>query len=160
MPAETQVGAINGIYTKDEKPSPEKEAILDKMSRIEMVNKVLTGTYNSVLGELSKKYKVKLYTFSTHLINREISDITKIKAAATGLRLEMPSPMLSRPSRKNLLPASSSFQMAEQYRRRPPEQHPIAGDNTHYLDHCGRQYAGRKGYRTPETPGTARGGRK
>lgn len=79
-----KIGELSGLYGKGEKNSPEKEDTLDKISRLELVSNVLTHTYDSVLGKLTEKYNLKLYTFSTQLINKELSDLTKINASGEG----------------------------------------------------------------------------
>ncbi|MBI4835349.1 MAG: hypothetical protein HY811_11115 [Planctomycetes bacterium] len=79
-----KLGSLMGLYAKGEKPTPEKEAILDKISRLDLVSKVLTNTYPSILGKLDEKYKIKFYTFSNQLTNRELADITKVDPVGKG----------------------------------------------------------------------------
>jgi len=79
-----KLGELSGLYAKGEKSSPEKEETLDKISRIDLVSNVLTHTYDSVLGKLADKYNLKLYTFSTQIVTKELSDLTKIKPLGEG----------------------------------------------------------------------------
>ncbi len=60
----TKLGLVTGLYSKGENLTADKERQLDEMKRIDLINRVLSNTQFDILGDLSKNYTLKTYTFA------------------------------------------------------------------------------------------------